>query len=52
MSFTYEFSDKSFEYEKKIHRELGLFEFVHVKLTDGWDEPFFEKWYGCLFDLY
>lgn len=52
MSFTYEFSDKSFEYEKKIHRELGLFEFIHVKLTDGWDETIFEKWYGCLFDLY
>ena len=43
MSFTYEFSDKSFEYEKKIHRELGLFEFVHVKLTDGWDEPFLKN---------
>ena len=43
MSFTYEFSDKSFEYEKKIHRELGLFEFVHVKLIDGWDEPFLKN---------
>lgn len=43
MSFTYEFSDKSFEYEKKIHRELGLFEFVHVKLIDGWDELFLKN---------
>jgi hypothetical protein len=39
MSDQYIFSNKSFEYERKIHRELGSFEFVHVKLIDGWDEP-------------
>ena len=51
MSGQYSFSDKTFDYEQKIHRELGLFEFVHVKLIDGWDSPFFKKWYVGLFDL-
>lgn len=43
MSFISEFSNKTFEYERKIHREMGLFDFVHVKLIDGWDEPFLKN---------